>query len=241
MADSVTKTGHFVIIARVICITDGEAMTSARFFLVLAFLPVAAHAAPEGAQFSVAAASDYVWRGIAYTGRDLSYQAEAAYRAANGFYAGASGATVHDTFYPIASQAHVRGDVFGGLRVNTAIGLSWDVGVDATRFDKSRASFEEAYIGAAFGYLNAKIFYDWRHKNTYTVAGTAFDIGSGIQFDAHVGHYNGDTVPGYNDFSAGFSTHVEQWQLALMLTDTDIKPRTDRTRTHTTLSVKRSW
>lgn len=215
-------------------------MPSARFLLVLALAPFAAQA-QDGAEFSLAASSVYVWRGVAYTGRDLAYQAEAVYRAANGFYAGASGVNVHDTVYPIASQAHVRGDAFGGLRVNTDIGLSWDVGVDATRFDKSHASFEEAYIGAAFGALNAKVFHDWRHNNTYTVAGVDFDIGSGIQFGAHVGHYGGDTIPGYNDYGAGFSTHVAQWRLALMLTDTGIKPATDRTRTHTTLSIKRSW
>lgn len=197
--------------------------------------------AADGGQLSVGVASDYVWRGIAYTARDLGYRVEGNYRTANGFYVGAAAANVDHTIYPIASDAHARGDVFGGLRVQTAIGLSWDVGVNATRFDKSRASFEEAYLGVSFGYLNAKVFYDWRHDNTYIVGGAQFDIGSGIVFDAHAGHYSGDTVDDYNDYGAGVSMRVQAWDIGLSISDTDIKPYSERTRTHTVLSVQRSW
>ena len=188
------------------------------------------------------AVSDYVWRGISHTEEgDIALQGEARYRHASGLYIGAFGTTLDRAFYPQAGNAAVRGDFFAGVELQSATGLGADLGVIATRFNKSRLGFEEAYLGLSFGLLRAQVFHDWDNDNTYARAGVDMDLGSGLRFQAHGGHYRGDTVASYNDYGAGISTVVSGWILGLAVTDTDIRPETNNTNTHGVISIQRRW
>ena len=198
-------------------------------------------AAPESF-VQLGAVSDYIWRGISHTEEgDIALQGEARYEHASGLYASAFGTTLDRVFYPQAGNAAVRGDFSVGVEMQSAAGLAADLGVTVTRFDKSRLGFEEAYLGLAYGLLRAQVFHDWDHDNTYARAGVDMDLGSGLRFQAHGGHYRGDTVASYNDYGAGISTVVSGWILGLAVTDTDIDPETNNTNTHGVISIQRRW
>ena len=204
-------------------------------------ISVTALAAPESF-VQLGAVSDYVWRGISHTEEgDIALQGEARYEHASGLYASAFGTTLDRAFYPQADNAAVRGDFSVGVELQSAAGLGADLGVTVTRFNKSRLGFEEAYLGLSYGVLRAQAFRDWDHDNTYVRAGVDMDLGSGLRFQAHGGHYRGDTVASYNDYGAGISTVVSGWILGLAITDTDIRPETNNTNTHGVISIQRRW
>lgn len=198
-------------------------------------------AADTGGQLRYGAVSDYVWRGIALTRQDIAFQVDAKYTGPQGFYAGTFLSTVDQAVYPAAGDADVRGDFFGGIHVNTVSGLGWNLGLSAVRFDEGRLGFEEAYLSINFGRLLARAAHDWDHDNTYLELGAEWDLGSGLLFNLHGGNFSGDTVDNYNDYGAGFTTRAAGWDLGLAITTTDIRPKNEATRTHTVLSVKRSW
>lgn len=202
----------------------------------------AAASADPGARYALGAVSDFVWRGIAQTNTsDVAFQGEAAYEGARGFYVSAWGSTLDGTTYPIGGDADLRADFSAGVRAKTRIGLSFDLGATAVRFDESRLGFEETYLGIGFGQLYAKVAHDWDNDNTYTVTGVNIDIGSGVLFSAHLGHFNGETIDNYSDYGGGLSTTVQGWLLGLAITDTDISPANDTNNTHTVLSIKKQW
>lgn len=198
-------------------------------------------AAPESF-VQLGAVSDYVWRGISHTEEgDIALQGEARYEHASGLYARAFGTTLDRVFYPRAGNADVRGDFSAGVELQSAAGLGADLGVTATRFNKSRLGFEEAYLGLSYGLLRAQVFNDWNNNNTYVRAGVDMDLGSGLRFQAHGGHYRGNTVVSYNDYGAGISTVAGGWVLGVAITDTDIRPETNNTNTHGIISIQRRW
>lgn len=213
---------------------------SKRTTLSLALL-FAGPAFAEGDSVTVGAASGFVWRGIAQTDRDVAYQAEARYEDKGGFYAGAFGTPVDRVAYPLSGEADVRGDFFGGVRAKTREGLGWDLGVNIVRFDEGRLGFEEAYLNLSYGEWRAQVAHDWDNDNTYTRLGGEFNLGSGIFLNLFGGRYSGDTVSAYHDYGAGLSTLAAGWRLALEFTDTDIEPATEATRSHTVLSIRRTW
>lgn len=216
-------------------------MSPRLFAVVITFFSTGALAAPESF-VQLGAVSDYVWRGISHTEEgDIALQAEARYEHASGLYVSAFGTTLDRVFYPRAGSADVRGDFSAGVELASAAGLAADLGVTVTRFNKSRLGFEEAYLGLAYGLLRAQVFHDWDNDNTYARAGVDMDLGSGLRFQAHGGHYRGDTVQSYNDYGAGISTVVSGWILGLALTDTDIDPETNNTNTHGVISIQRRW
>lgn len=207
----------------------------------LVFASARALAAPESF-VQLGAVSDYVWRGISHTEEgNIALQGKARYEHASGLYASVFGTTLDRVIYPQAGNAAVRGDFSAGVKLQSTVGLGADLGVAVTRFDKSRLGFEEAYLGLSYGLLRAQAFRDWNNNNTYVRAGVDMDLGSGLRFQAHGGHYRGDTVPSYNDYGAGISTVVSGWLLGLAITDTDIRPQTNSSNTHGIISIQRRW
>lgn len=215
-------------------------MKRSSLFAVLGLmaLPVMAD---NGGHFALGVASDYVWRGLALTRNDVAFQADAGYDHASGFYAGTFWSTVDQAIYPQGGDADLHGEFSGGLRVNTRSGFGWDLGLSVVRFDEGHLGFEEAYLGASFGNLRARVAHDWDHDNTYVEGGAEWDLGSDVFAHVRGGNFSGDTVANYNDYGAGVRTRVAGWDLGLAVTATDIRPKTQATRTHTILSVKRSW
>jgi len=216
-------------------------MKRAVFPALIAATFAATDANAAGASYTLGAASDYVWRGVALTDRDLVYQAQARYDDARGFYAGAFVTPVDRVLYPVAATPDVRADFFLGVKAKTESGLGWDLGVDIVRYDESVANFTEAYFALSYGEWRASAAHDWNHDNTYLRFGGDFDVGSGVLIGLHVGRYDGNTVPGYYDYAASVATLVNNWRLALEFTDTDIEPAADATSSRTVLSVRRTW
>lgn len=211
------------------------------FPLFLCFVSMGVHAAPESF-VQLGAASDFMWRGISQTEEGaIALQGEARYQHASGLYVGAWGSTLDRASFPLSGSADVRADFTAGVALQSAVGLGADVGVSVVRFNKSRLGFDEGYLGLSYGLLRAKVFHDWDNDNTYVRAGVDMDLGSGLRFEAHAGHYRGDTVPTYNDYAAGLSTVVSGWILALMITDTDIRPETNSNNTRGVISIHRRW
>lgn len=204
-------------------------------------LLAASPAIAEGGSFTFGAANAYVWRGITLTNRDVVYQADARYEDSKGFYVGAFGTPVDRALYPIAGEADLRGDFFGGVRAKTPGGLGWDLGVNIVRYDASRLGFEEAYFALLYGEWRAQIAHDWGNDDTYARLGAEFDLGSGVLLTLFGGRYKGDTVSSYYDYGAGLSTLADGWRLGLEFTDTDIEPASDATSSRMVLSVRRKW
>ena len=194
--------------------------------------------AADGASANLGITNDFIWRGVSQTDNRFAVQGGADYNDKTGLYIGAWGSNVD------IKNANVRVDLYGGYRFKTDSGLMGDVGAITYRFDGGGLSFSELYGSLTFANYTAKLSHDWRNDRTYVEAGALYDLGSKVNFGVHAGHYTGGNInnpSGYNDYSVGLGTTVSDFDITLTVSDTDIRPATDRSNANVALLVKKTF
>ena len=183
---------------------------------------------------SLAATSDYVWRGVSQTQGNPALQAEVTATHASGFYVGAWASNVDFT---------AAGDDDDGidLEFDPYIGWSGAVGGNAeldvfltrvsypghrdgfdyayTELEGKLTFAEKFYVGAAY---SPDIFNLGGH-GLYMNAGVSLPLGeTGFDVTAQVGHYNLNDAAGdsYNDYLLGIGRNFGPLRADLQYTDT---------------------
>ncbi len=182
--------------------------------LVLAFL-LASPAYGEGISGQVSLLSNYVWRGLSESNGNPALQGSVTASGPIGLYARAF---VSSLDY---RGAHERADFTGGIRDMTPVGLGFDAGATAYRFDVSPLNFEETFLRLRFGSLSAGVYHDWQHGNTYLETGYRVGLGSGLHLLLHGGHTSGDTVASYDDYGIGLTKSWDRFTAGVFVTATD--------------------
>jgi uncharacterized protein (TIGR02001 family) len=148
-------------------------------------LPLAAQAQWSG---SVAADSDYRFRGVPLGGSRPALRVSANYDGSGGWYGGAS-----------ATQAEIiRGDrytqVLGYAGVVRPLGAgALDLGLTVWTFvGEHRYDFAEAYAGLLFDPVTVRVnwspkYFGWNVQTLYADATVQFPLGSGVRAIGHAG------------------------------------------------------
>lgn len=175
--------------------------------------------------------SDYVFRGISQSNRDVAFQGGVDYAFGDsGFYAGAWGSNV-DFADDIGPQAEV--DMYVGY--NTDIGEKFNVDVMLTRYTYHA---EEAGYGSSdynelitkvglkdvatltVGYTND--YANTGEDSTYVNIGNSWDLGNNYSLNAGFGRtYFTDSE--YNDWNVGVSKTIGDFEFGLNYYDTNLE------------------
>ena len=160
--------------------------------LAAASLPGAAHAQISA---SVAAVSDYRFRGISQSDRKPALQGSVAYDHPSGLFAGLFVSTVDfddDTF-----QADAQTYLQAGFARRLTVDLSWEIGI--ARYDYLRASsnwnYGEAFAGVTWRDLNARVHYapDYINRgarSTYLEVNGTRALNERTALFGHVGYWS---------------------------------------------------
>ncbi len=185
-----------------------------------AMAQTAAPAAPESTlAFNVGAVTDYRYRGISQSRKELAVQGGIDYADKSGFYVGAWGSTIKwitDTAGATSGKTEL--DLYGGYKA--AVGdVAYDVGFlryeyagnDYKNTGGVNANTNEVYGAVTYGLVTAKyshaisdIFGNTNSKNSYYLdLSAALDLGEGYSLTPHVGRQMIKNTPvcSYNDLS----------------------------------------
>jgi uncharacterized protein (TIGR02001 family) len=180
-----------------------------------------APASPHTVAFNVGVVSQYVYRGITQTTRDVALQGGIDYSHSSGFYAGTWGSTikwfddygVKNSAY--TSDTNVEVDLYGGYK-GSAGDIAYDVGLLQYWYPGSygvlpagtvKPNTTEIYGAATYGIVTGKLSYtisgglfgvDNADGSYYADLTANYPIAEGWTLTAHVGHqkYAGNYVPG---------------------------------------------
>ena len=164
-------------------------------------MAAAAGAAHAEVEFSgnVALTTDYHWRGMTQTDRDMAIQGGFDLSTDSGFYAGTWASNVD---FNNSSDTNIEWDLYAGYGFEAA-GLGFDVGVIQYLYpdsDSDDPDFLEIYGGVSkefetFG-LGGYVYYDPDNETVYGTAGASFSATDALSFDVNVGQY----LDGGDDF-----------------------------------------
>lgn len=199
----------------------------------------AAPASPHTVTGNFAVVSDYRFRGISQTDRGPAIQGGIDYSHSSGFYLGNWNSSVDSNIY--TDGAGIEMDFYGGFKpvigdVTLDIGALYYYYPQAENGDGDRFNTLEAYVGAAYGPISAKVWYgvgskwfaseDFAHSIYYELNGT-FPLVENLSLSAHVGYQDvkdGD-VDGvdydYWDFKLGLTYDLSGWLLGAAVVTTN--------------------
>lgn len=177
---------------------------------------------------SVAATSDYDFRGVTQTAGGPAIQGSVDWAADNGLYVGAWASNVD---FGRCCDESVEVDLYAGFAGGDEEGLTYDVGGVWYAYPGGDGlDYPEVYAGIGYGMFEAKIWYSWDFFNldesAYYLDGNMSvplprDFGIGV----HVGYSAGDAfdkVPGYEpyfDWSVGVTKAIGNWEMELKWVD----------------------
>lgn len=165
--------------------------TAAAFALCAAWSNAAAQVSG-----TLAAVTDYRYRGVTFSDRRPAAQAGLAYDDASGWYVGGFGSTVHlDPPGLPKSRFQVIG--YGGYATRLSSGVSLEAGGAYSLFGgSSDLNWGELFVGAATETISARLHYSPRYFGTsassvYGEINAAYPLTDAIRLHLHVGllHY----------------------------------------------------
>jgi uncharacterized protein (TIGR02001 family) len=194
---------------------------------------------------NVSLTSNYVWRGISQTAKQMAIQGGFDYAHGSGAYVGIWGSNVNfgDTGTPAATdRAQLETDLYAGYKFKAA-GLDLDVGLLHYMYPGAAGSFKydftEVYVGATMGPFSAKYSYASDFQGTTQEAGSYLDLSAskefgGITFAAHVGKSFGSGVEAqyagyggeYIDYKLSATKDFGGLGVSLSFTSTDFTTKT---------------
>jgi uncharacterized protein (TIGR02001 family) len=160
----------------------------------VAALLICAAAESVSAQLSgtLAAVTDYRYRGVTFSDRRPAAQAGLAYDDTSGWYAGAFGSTVR-LYPPSGASSKWQTIAYAGYAVRLASGVSLEAGGDYAAFTgASDLNYGEVFVGAATENLNARVHYSPRYFGTssdaiYGEINAAHPLIDALRLHVHVG------------------------------------------------------
>jgi uncharacterized protein (TIGR02001 family) len=181
-------------LANVRCHASGSRPRSDRYVAfrgsVILLLSLIANAADAQVSGTLAAVSDYRYRGITLSDRKPAAQISATYDDPIGWYAGAFGSTVR--LAPPA-DANFQAMTFGGYALRLPSGVSVEAGGDYSLFTNAHGDdYGELFIGAAAENFSARVYYSPRYfgqssNAVYGEVNTSLPLFDRLQLIAHVG------------------------------------------------------
>lgn len=171
--------------------------------------------------FNASAVSDYRYRGISQSHRDLALQGGADYtNNATGLYLGTWLSTIK-WIKDAGGDADMEWDIYGGKRGEIVHGLSYDVGLLGYIYPSNslptsantgevygQLGYGPAYIKYSYSLTNLFGFADSHHSG-YLDVGANIDVSHGYTVNLHAGHQNvkGDanSAASYSDWKLGLS------------------------------------
>ncbi len=170
--------------------------------------------------FNASVVSDYRYRGISQTHRDLALQGGADYtNNPTGLYAGTWLSTIK-WIKDAGGDADMEWDIYGGKRGNITDSLSYDVGLLGYLYPSNSlptsANTAEVYGQLGFGPAYAKYSYALTNlfgfvdskRSGYLDVGANIDVSKGFTVNLHAGHQN---VKGAANGNASYT----DWKLGL--------------------------
>lgn len=179
---------------------------------------------------NTALVTDYRFRGISFSDKDIAIQGGFDISHKSGLYVGTWASSI-ETF----AGSETELDLYGGY-AGTAGSLEYDVGVLAYTYPgSSGTAYLEAYaslggalgegswtVGTAYAFDQSNI---GSQDNIYLYLEGAYPIGeSGFEAAAHFGYEDGAFGDGKLDWSLGLSYPIGQFGLGLSYVDTDLGP-----------------
>lgn len=174
--------------------------------LVLAAMPFASFA-QSSLTSTIAATTDYSWRGISQSDRDPAFQIGTTYSHSSGFYAGVWASTVD--FGPTDPyRTHYETDGFIGYNVDFSDSVNFDVQYNYYGYpDASASEFGELITNTTFldtytltvAYSNDIWATD--ENGLYYALGADFDLGNDFSLGASVGYSDFSSKAGLEDYT----------------------------------------
>lgn len=155
---------------------------------------IGAAAGSAAAQLSgtVAAVTDYRYRGVTFSDRRPAAQAGLTYDDASGWYAGAFASTVR-LDPPGPATSHFQGIAYGGYAARLESGVSLEAGGAYSAFSGgSDFNYGELFVGAAAETLSARVHYSPRYFGTssngvYGEVNASHPVMDAVRLQVHVG------------------------------------------------------
>jgi uncharacterized protein (TIGR02001 family) len=205
----------------------------------------AADPTPPPVVANVALTTNYVWRGVSQSAKQLAMQGGFDYAHASGFYLGTWGSSINfgnDAPNPTDGDgASLELDLYGGYKFKAA-GIDWDVGLLAYTYPGSDSSlkynFTELYVGGTFGpvsvkYFNANDYQGLTEKSgSYLDVAATFDV-EGFALGLHYGKSMGDGVNDafgkeYSDYKLSIGKTFGGYTVSLAYSDTNLTTFTNK-------------
>ncbi len=171
--------------------------------------------------------SDYRFRGISLSDKDIAIQGGLDLASDSGFYVGTWGSSIQDY-----EGSEVEIDIYAGYATELN-GLSFDVGVLAYTYPGSdNTHYFEAYssvggavgdigwtVGAAYAFDQSNIGDD---DNIYLYLDLEKSLAETISLTGHIAYEDGAFGDDKIDWNIGLSKSFEQFSLGVMYVDTDV-------------------
>jgi len=176
---------------------------------------------------SVAATSDYDFRGVTQTSGKPAIQGSIDWAADNGLYVGAWASNVD---FGNCCDESVELDGYVGFAGGDEEGLTYDVGAVYYSYPGADdLDYPEVYAGMAYGIFDAKVWYSWDFfgigKSAYYVEGNVnVPLPADFGLLLHLGYNDGEAFdePGfesYFDYAVGVTKSIGNFDLELKWVD----------------------
>ena len=190
---------------------------------------------PHSFSGNFALVTDYRFRGISQTDRDPALQGGFDYSHSSGFYIGNWNSSVTTDSFP--GGAGLEMDLYAGWKpsfgeVQLDIGALYYYYPGAENADGDEFNTLEAYVGANYGFVGAKVWYGVSDKwfgvddasgSLYYELNGSFPLNDKLSLAAHVGYQdvNDTSDADYFDYKLGITYDLHGWMLGAALVGTD--------------------
>ena len=176
---------------------------------------------------SVAATSDYDFRGVTQTAGGPAIQGSIDWAADNGLYVGAWASNVD---FGRCCDESIEVDLYAGFAGGDEEGLTYDVGALYYSYPGADdLDYPEVFAGIAYGIFDAKIWYSWDFfaldKSAYYLEGNVnIPLPADFGLLLHLGYNDGEAfdLPGYSayfDYAVGVTKSIGGFDLELKWVD----------------------
>ncbi len=139
---------------------------------------------------TIAAVSDYRFRGVSLSGQKPALQVSVGYDDPRGWYGGLFGSTVQ-----LADESSTTGQAIGFAGVTTPLagGFNWDLGADFSAFSRGHDyDYAEVYAGIGSASLSARVHYSPDYfgasrSSWYGELDANHALGNGLVIAGHLG------------------------------------------------------
>jgi uncharacterized protein (TIGR02001 family) len=189
-------------------------------FALVLFLCAISLATPKQAFAQITAttgiASDYLWRGISQSNKNIAASVGLDYKTDSGFYLGTWASTLSSGSYEL--------DLYGGYSTEIQ-GVNYDVGFISYQYPNDNDYFNEVYFSIGQAGFTANLAYTFSSKDNTSASFSQGDLyyslayskelENGVELGATVGRYNFDDTLGDDYKHLNLSASKSDFTLAI--------------------------